>query len=334
MNLIITNLCNRSCPYCFARQKVYLSKEKNIADQTQDHISISNVEIYLDFLENDLIKELKLLGGEPTLHPKLPEIIERGLRRNMKPIIFSNGLWPEAIKEYFSRKHDQEISFVINVNEPHLQSNKENNHQRECLKIAGNRAMLSFNIYRENFDLLFTIHLIESLGLKREIRIGLANPIIRTKNSYIRSSALKKVGKRLVTKLKELEKYDILGSLDCGFPLCMFNEKDLGSLTLTTRQGFASMCGSVIDVGPDLNLWHCFPLSGILNRNLRDFKNKEEIDKCYYDKFKSIRNIGSMNECINCKYLKRGQCTGGCLGRTIRSIESSGDPRLVEKICA
>jgi len=62
----ITNRCNMSCPVCFANSDA------------------SPSDIKLDVVKSRIIKlisiagaiPLQISGGEPTLHPGLPEIIE------------------------------------------------------------------------------------------------------------------------------------------------------------------------------------------------------------------------------------------------------------------
>jgi len=295
-------------------------------------VSLETVDWYLDFLENSNHKVFRILGGEPTLHPQLPHIVERALNRDFKIIIFTNGLWPEQIRDFFDKNTDGRVAFVFNINEPFQQQKWENERQKDCLKIAGNRAMIGFNIFQEQFNLLFCKELINGFSLKREIRLGLANPVVRENNVFLSNDSLKQTGRRLCHQLRDLEADDILGVFDCGFPLCMFDESDLGSLGITTTKGFTSICQVIIDVDADLNAWPCFPLSKFLNVNLRNFKSIQEIFSYYSEKLAPLRSIGSMDECITCKFKRRGQCASGCLGRTIRSIEANGDPRLIEKL--
>ena len=61
------------------------------------HITMDNVTYYIDFLKKSGIREFKILGGEPTLHPHFCDIVEAGLAEEdaMDIIVFTNGLWPE-----------------------------------------------------------------------------------------------------------------------------------------------------------------------------------------------------------------------------------------------
>jgi len=327
MNVFITNICNQSCPYCFAKLKTFYDVRNR---QQIQHMSLEKYLICLDFLHKSHENHLKLLGGEPTLHPEIRQFIELNLERGIETTLFTNGLWETDVQEYFEQPNTSSIQFVFNVNELSLQNGREKSLLEQSLKIAGSRAMIGFNIYRIDFDLTFLGDLIEAFSLQKTIRLGLASPIVGVENDYIQEGKLKSVGKRLIAQLLALEKRDILGSFDCGFPLCLFNQKELGTLALATK-GFFSVCDAIIDVGIDLTVWPCFPLSNILNVKMTDFKNLLEIKSFYQKKFNSLRQFGQRESCLSCKYLRRSQCSGGCLARNIL-LWQKDDPEILAKL--
>ncbi len=329
MNLILTDVCNRACPYCFAQSKVALDGrgEKGVATP----ITLENYLTYLDFLKRSGIRELKLLGGEPTTHPKFELLIEVGLTQGFSITVFTNGLWSTRVQQLFKSPDTSEVQFLVNVNEPAFQGEWETEKQRVSLKVAGQRAGLGFNIYRQGFDLLFVADHINEFGLKREVRLGLAHPIVGETNSAARDDELPLIGTQLISQLRQLEARDILGRFDCGFPLCMFSEDDLGAL-ITCSTGFSAHCGIIVDVGPDLTMWPCFPLSKLHNVSLHEFENKAAVDAYFFDQLSGLSAIGSLPRCIGCKYKQRMQCSGGCVARTLRSWSTTGDTDVVEKL--
>ena len=325
MNLIITDKCNRSCPYCFAQEQMSKSGSFNF-------ISQEDYDYCLNFLSASGYQDVRLLGGEPSIHSEFTTLIDSALNRDMHVTIFTNGLWPKKVSEYFLTHGFDNVDFVFNINNPTEQKNSETQKQHNNLKIAGSRAKIGFNIYRDNFDLLFVNDLIDKYGLQRIIRLGLANPIVNMDNQYLGESKLKKIGERLLDQLSILEQNDILGVFDCGFTICMFPPDRYGDLHLCTPNGFRCECGPVFDVGPDLSIWHCFPLSGIGRLHLRDFSNAAEVLNFYNKKIKPLEHLLIMDQCRTCKYLRRGQCTGGCLGRRIRKWRTQGDPQILQKL--
>ncbi len=331
MNLIITNTCNRACPYCFARSRVNLSDTQT--GPTTQHISLDNYEKYLRFLESSKISLLKLLGGEPTLHPEFLEIVSRAHQRGFETLVFTNGLWPRGIQDAIRSVPTAEwkLKFLFNVNEPNLQTTAQLAHAKESMRIAGLQGSCGFNIYREEFDLQFIPDLIDETGLDRGLRLGLASPIVGTVNSFLDGKSFKAIGVRLVEQLSKLEKRNVLGSFDCGFPLCMFAEESLGKLVLNSR-GFQSVCSYPIDVGTDLTAWPCFPLSDCENVRILNFQNEAELRAHYTSRLSGIRRMGIYEECLTCKFIERGQCCGGCVARTIKDWAAKGDADIIGKL--
>jgi hypothetical protein len=198
--------------------------------------------------------------------------------------------------------------------------------------MLGERARLSFNIFRESFDLRFVVDLIERTGIGSYVRLGLACPIVGVDNSYVPTAAMPSLGRQLVEQFRYLEANDVLVTFDCGFPFCMFEEQDLGLLTLVSKRGFESACGSIIDVGPDLSAWPCFPLSSVINVDLHEFENSRELGAFFSRLLAPFRRLGTTDECLSCRLFLRQQCCGGCAARTIRGIEESSDPQVADKL--
>src|SRR3989338_1928218 len=90
-NLVVSGVCNLKCAYCFAGD--YLCAPSD--SRAPAFISLDDFEARLDFLDRSGITEIRLIGGEPTLHPRFPELIERARRRAKHILVFSHGLIPE-----------------------------------------------------------------------------------------------------------------------------------------------------------------------------------------------------------------------------------------------
>ena len=63
-NISVTAICNLRCDYCFARAAL------DGCSQSAPHMPLSVYERVLGFLERSGINQVRLLGGEPTLHPQ------------------------------------------------------------------------------------------------------------------------------------------------------------------------------------------------------------------------------------------------------------------------
>lgn len=95
-NIAVTNSCNARCDFCnFANGKVLRSDLRWIdADQFDRAI---------DILHRRGVRYLNIFGGEPLLHPRLPDMIAMAVCRNMAPAVITNGwLLPAKLDELAS----------------------------------------------------------------------------------------------------------------------------------------------------------------------------------------------------------------------------------------
>jgi hypothetical protein len=325
MNLMVNNTCNRACPYCFAMSKVSLPDSALVAGPR--NISLEDFGRYLDFHVASQLPQLKLLGGEPTLHPDFMELLRRAQERNLETLVLTNGLWPREIQCAMRSisMADWKLKFLFNVNEPHLQPASQVAQAKDSMKMAGKRGNCGFNIYRETFDIQFLADFIDECGLDRTVRLGLASPIFGKENAHVAAGYFKSIGRRLADQLRSLEKRNVLGWFDCGFPLCMFPEESLGSVVLSSR-GFQSICDYPIDVGPELTAWPCFPLSDFETVRIADFQNAAEVQAHFAKHLSLFRRRGALDECLACKFMERDQCCGGCVAHALKAL--GGDASL------
>lgn len=91
MNVILTNQCNRNCPFCIARKNT--SKTKNLS-----FLSLSNVEKAIAFCKRENIRTIALTGGEPTLHPNILEIAKMFHVNGFDVSIYTNYDFSEKVK--------------------------------------------------------------------------------------------------------------------------------------------------------------------------------------------------------------------------------------------
>lgn len=322
-NVLLTETCVRSCPYCFAKQ--YMSD----AD-VNDSLSWDNLIYIADFLVASGVNRISLLGGEPLLHPNIAEFILYLHKRGLFITIFTSGIMPESKFDDFCSKvtsiPDLNLAFVCNVNEPRFSPKNELIKVERFFSVFGSRCSLSFNIYRLDFNMEFTIDYIVRFGLNRHVRLGLAHPIPGQKNMYIVPESFGEVKKSLMATFERFAEYGIEPGFDCGFPLCMFTDDDLGKLYKYTGGRPTFQCGPAIDIGTDLSVWSCFPLSDFNRKSLYDFASYQEIVNFYAEKMVEVRSkvSGIYIGCDTCIYRKKGLCSGGCVAHVLNYMIQEG----------
>lgn len=321
MNVLFTNLCNRNCPYCFAKPKLSTS------GATEDFISLENLMTLIRFLKKSKSDSLGVLGGEPTLHPRFGKFMKILISQGFSLSIFSNGIINKDVVDFLKDRVGGNWIMTVNIHHPDSYARSEKLLLMRCLRVLHKRIALGFNIYKLNFNADFMIGLIDRYNLKRRIRLGIANPIVGEDNLHIPFKLHKKLADRIVSFAQKCDKSDIAIEFDCGFTLCSFSESQIGKLFYCNAI-FNSHCSGGIDMGPNLDIWRCFSTSNIWRKRLSDFKNLSEVQRFYFRKISSFRKVGTTYECLKCKYLLRSQCSGGCLAHTLKQFGKNVEEKL------
>ncbi len=322
-NVLLTETCVRSCPYCFAKQYM---QDADVGDA----LTWDNLIYIADLLLASGERHLSLLGGEPLIHPQVAEFIAYLNRRGIAVTVFTSGIMPDKKFEPFVEKlfsfPDLEVAFVVNVNEPKYCKPSELERVRRFLSVFSQRASLSFNIYRLDFNMAFLANYIIDYHLNRHIRLGLAHPIPGKKNLYISPEHFGEVKDKLLAFFREFEKLHIDPGFDCGFPMCMFTDEELGRVFKYTVGQCSFQCGPAIDIGTDLSVWSCFPLSGFKKRSLLEFNSFGEIVDFYQAEIEKVRQEGGgiYPACSTCLYRQKRLCSGGCLAHVLNHWMEEG----------
>lgn len=311
-NLLVTERCNRKCSFCFARNRLQ-------GKHVERNMSLEDIRKVMGFLKRSNEKSLRLLGGEPTLHPDFKTIVEEALAEDFHVFIFSNCITSPELVDYLASIPPDRMAFLCNIS-PQASDTTLQIEQREyALAKLGSRVTLGITVTSPEFEFAFLIETIQRFQLRKHIRVGVAQPIIGQDNVYLPPTLYREAGRAIATMARECIKHDILIGFDCGMTLCMFSTEELGML-MTCSEGFTSVCGPIIDVGLNLEVWSCFPLSEILMTHIEDFNNRREIVRFYERVLGPYRSLGCQPKCLQCDYKRRGQCFGGCLAHNLNSL--------------
>lgn len=328
-NVLLTQQCVRSCPYCFAK--------KHMADSEPDDILTWDNMIYIaDLMESSGEMGLSLLGGEPTLHPHFVDFVMYLLERRFHVNVFTSGILSEKmfteVERALSAVSPDRFSFVCNVNNPDKTSFSELENVRRFLKAFGHLSTPGFNIYKPDFNIDFIFQYINEYGLHRHIRMGLAHPIPGQHNVYVPIEKMSQMAETVISYLPVLERMKVKAGFDCGFPLCIFTEEQIGKLFKHNSGRLSFGCGPAIDIGPDMTVWGCFPLSNIHKKSLYEFNSLNEIRDYYRNLHQKVRNevAGILNECDDCVFREEQLCQGGCLAHSYNHFMKEAPVRFKE----
>ena len=314
-NITISNVCNLKCSYCFAS-----SHMDSVRGTTPAFIDLDTFEKRLDFLDHSNIDQIRLIGGEPTLHPHFEELIDLAQQRHKKLLIFSHGLIPERALRCLASLPAEMCLVLINMNASKSADGPDQRERRQretAVRRLGPRALPGFNIYQPTFQLEPIIDLIRSTGCQPTIRLGLAQPILAGPNAYLHPKHYPMVGSRLVHYAQVAAKSGITLEFDCGFVRCMFSNEGLAILQKTgTDIGWR--CNPILDLGIDGHAIHCFPLTGQWQISVKNGVDAAALRQQFSQHAAPYRLAGIYKECSTCQHKLAGNCRGGCLASTIR----------------
>ena len=312
-NLLFTDKCNRACKYCFAREKIGAAESRELSFQDLQYVA--------DFLDRSGVKVFNVLGGEPTLHSQFVHFITYLLAREFRLTIFSNAMVSErTVRDLVSVMKDSvfgAVRFCCNVNEKQYRSKTEEEMQDRFFSELGRQASLSFNIFSPDFEPDFLLDTIKRYSLVKEIRLGLASPIMDHDNSHVEIADYGLVYGKIAEFSERCLENGVRLNFDCGFTLCGFSDEMIGKMFKNGVQ-MTFHCNIPLDIGTDLSVWRCFPLSSFHNRKLSDFRTTNEIFE-YYDRILAAeKKEGIYEKCRTCQFLEAGRCAGGCMSHYLK----------------
>ena len=333
-NIMLTDVCNLRCPYCFANE--FVNKDAN-------EISFENFKKALDFIASDPNeKSVGLIGGEPTIHSKFREILKFLIEdeRFARVIVYTNGI---KINEFVDELSHPKFTFLINCNDIPDIGEKNFNRLLNNLDLFINerymkdRISLGINFYKPDFNYEYILNILKKYNLDR-LRFSVTVPNTVDNKNINALEYFNKYKEPILKFYKVMVENKIIPYYDCNkIPSCMFTKEDfLPYQNLIPNFDENNIfnnpnerlivndlvhCSPVVDIRHDLTAVRCFGLSDVTKVKISDFENIRELKQYYYhmvDAFAS--NSASSPLCLDCKKRKNGKCFGGCLAFKINDI--------------
>ncbi len=308
MNIILNSYCNLKCNYCFADE--YMEETVKSPGKSMDY----------DYFTGDLLPKIKndaninFMGGEPTLHPKFPEMFSQTLE-SMPPYsslgVFTNGLMPEKALDVLigasgrNGAVSRKVGFGVLLNWQTQENISEKNHQRcgevaeTLLRINGYSVTFSLNLYSIEQDLMRQCEEIDAIyqkvGLPKDqmykIRVSPAFPIVgEDLNVYLPIRQFPQMGRKMIEVLKRFPQLSF--RFDCSFPPCFLDELEGDEFSLAERFFFH---GS--QQVPPLEEWNQHHLYfGCADGSPMDIDSKGDCFNCFPFHNMKLGNISEFKE--------------------------------------
>lgn len=301
INIFVTYRCNLSCPYCFARDM----KGEFPHDMGEEAFSA-----LLDWLVSGGVPAASFIGGEPTLHPRLPEMLERTASAGISTVLFTNGLFAPDLVERIA-PHVSNV--VVNYNEPHTYADglwEKLNANLHALRMRNVRITFSKNFSRQSSQYGYLLEGIERHNV-RSVRYDISRPAVSGSNDHFTLDDTRQVIATIVGFVKQCEALGVRTGLDCSVRFCDMRKEDRQYLERVSAK-FTGICHPSLDVHPDLSASYCLPLSGVRVPSVLQFRNCEELLWHFAQAVRPMRLKNVSADCLDCKDFMR-RCQGGCL---------------------
>jgi len=324
MNLVLTPSCNKGCSYCFASKFRAESKDVMTFDTLKDIVSKTD-------------QVIKLIGGEPTIHPEFLKFINYLVDQNREFVIISNFLFTEEVLKGLMEvliRSKVHIGFLINSTEldekNRMEKFKRNyNMIYSLLYKLGKEDTMSCGITFDNnrsieYYMTYYDYLIENLVAIERMRLSINFPGAQKDKGDFYVINNKELGKKFVAMAMKSMSIKAPISVDCIIFPCMFSREDYKFLNKFFNP--RSICdGAPADLFPNMTLSHGYPLKESISINLNKYTNYETAAselKLRYDILESTVELPE--ECKVCRFNKEGLCHGPCLAFYDLSEEAIG----------
>lgn len=303
VNISINTDCNGNCPYCF--QQNYHGQNK--------YMELEEFNKILDWCNG--AKTVRLLGGEPTLHPKLLDFIKELEHRNIQPVLLTNAatsnsnLWNSLsmhnLQYLVNCNHasDLDVIFLENLK---LISTK----QLYCEGIVTLGITLIGNKDYDEKSVKYLAYLINYFSnIPFEIRIGLATPYADyfSINDY----------SRIINKIIDIIEVSVCTmKFDCQINCCNLDYKTMGRILYSNKISDPNMSrceNPICAIRMDGSVLYCDSLDDVYVDHYYDFSDINECEMVLKKQMdKLLKDISIDHLCNNGALCSNPICPGPC----------------------
>lgn len=330
-NIMLTDVCNLHCPYCFANE--FVNKDKN-------EITESAFRKAVNFIVGDgSHTTVGLIGGEPTVHSQFDYFMRELLsdKRINRVMVYTNGILMDRFWDVICHP---KTYLLINCNSPKDIGELQFQKLRENLKVlidqkmCRDRVTLGINMYQSNFEYQYILELLKEFGF-HHVRVSITVPNFDGDRNIDAHSYFESMKPRMFTFFHKLLENDIIPNFDCNkIPSCLVDEGELKQFNHYLDDTFIKEnivtsnimtnevhCAPVIDIRQDLTAVRCFGLSSYTKQRIEEFSGIKELENYYLREIDAFAyNTTYCSKCVDCHLRKVMKCSGGCLAYKINQI--------------
>lgn len=304
---VLTENCNLDCPHCFNAE----ARDREVMD----------ADLYIQFIRENSIhlsdKRCLIMGGEPTLHPRIIEILLESAKHYQIVDVFTNGTrlnkiakHPDIVREHYKEK----ITYTING---YAFDPVKFLEYKDFLRRLNLHFVITAWGYKEILQ-----KMLDCMEYYPDIKYTIS---CDTQVDVFDEETVKEYRKIYVDTLKkivpELQGRGIEWGTDHSFPVCFYTQEMIDELNMIdlTNHHFLTTCCTCPKTGLINANWdfqYCnqtrIKLGSVLKED-GSLKTMTELQNEYITPAHSFKTecIGNLREeCKNCKALDT--CRVGC----------------------
>lgn len=314
--VMLTTRCQNACPWCFARSKMDQYRSRGIAEMNwQDFLTV------VWFYERSGYRQMNLLGGEPTTHSRFMDVLTYLASRGFSTLVATNGIISESLVDALTQAKFSNVGFMVNSTFYFDHADDRRRGTDYFLRSVPRAIGLSYTITQRDVEqpnlqpVLDRLFLIMRFGLRRHIQFQIAVPGHENRG-FVPFDQHGAVVELLQSWTHVLLKNRISVGLDCHcIPACCIpSDTQLPFLLRSSCTDF------MVDIGPDLDVWPCFPLSSETFK-LEQFDTLAEL-RAFFASRGSTESLVHEGDCEACPERLSKSCDAGCRGFQILRKES------------
>lgn len=323
VNILITDYCNQSCSFCFARQEMKMASKKEM--------SMKSYKMILEKCANAGVRRIVLAGGEPTIHSQFSEMLTHTINSNFMVNINTNGIYSDEVEHAILSGGYRTVVY-LNISTPGFISNSKIRKmilerinrlvgKIKVVLIVTNQFLMPQPAMR-NIDLIG-----DELLSKVSVRIGVEGSVAGEKN-YTTLDQFPLIGNNFFKTYQYLARNSpqkILFSK--SITPCMFSQIQRKKLI---EDGYMQIfhCHPEnenvwFSINCDLTTFMCYPLSTRDRKSINNETSFEEI-RDYYKKLQlEYDHKYTLPECKSCPFfgLTLGKCPGPCASFRVNTMD-------------
>ncbi len=292
---------------------------------------VSQARHLIDLVRDSGMKEIRILGGEPTLHREFVSILGYALDQGLYVRVFTNGFMPASSLEALQKAPEKNCRVVLNFPIGVNRRPDEDSKLNRAARLLGQKMSVGINIYRPGMPLEEASRFVDQHGLTRTIRVGMAHPRLDRANSFLHPRQYHRISEELELWLKNIKPRNFMLTLDCGFVPCMFSPTFMEMAELSA-EALGSRCNAIPDLLPDSTAVHCLPLAELDQLPIHGVRSIQGLRDTLQHRTLSFRKTGVFRECSSCDLWHRSLCQGGCVSAAM--LRSHYAPKKSDTITA